>query len=223
MKSIPERSRDSAARALSGWGVDLGAQAWEMLDGYLGDVLEYGRRTNLTSSLDPSEIVRRHFLDSLAGLPLLRRKLPGGRPRIADLGAGAGFLGMCLKIAWPEAEVCLIESSERKFRFLSWTAARCGLPGLRVVHARAGAGAAVREAPFDAVAARALRALPELRALAFPLGRMLAAWVSAEPRAALGPGEVDEVARYRLPGEDRDRFVAILLPPCATEPPAARG
>ncbi|MBI5243823.1 MAG: 16S rRNA (guanine(527)-N(7))-methyltransferase RsmG [Elusimicrobia bacterium] len=214
-----------AESTLAGWGVALDERQWALLDNYLGDVLEYNRKVNLTAASGEAEVVRRHFLDALAALPELRARLSPA-PRLADIGAGAGFLGVCLKIAWPQAEITLIESAYRKFKFLSWAAARTGLRGLRVLHERAGS-----QRGFDCVLARAVAPLAKLAELALPMGKLLGAWESALPLALLeardravepcslaarpdagriGGGALDGSIAYRLPGEDRDRHVVFI-------------
>jgi 16S rRNA (guanine527-N7)-methyltransferase len=129
-----------------------------------------------------------------------------------------------LKIAWPDAEVTLMEAVERKFRFLSAAAARVGLPGLRALRRRAGDGGPLSsyERGFDAVIERALAPLPEAVALAAPMlgpAGLFAAFQSeppdpAEPalsRALASAGMVLVEARpYRRPGEDRDRRLALF-------------
>ena len=206
-------TRALAESALSAWGVALDAAQWALLDNYVADVLEYGRKVNLTAAADETEIVRRHLLDALAPLPDLRSRL-GPAPRLADVGAGAGFLGIGLKIAWPEAEVTLIESSYRKFRFLSLAGAKTGLRGLHVLHERAGS-----QCGFDCVLARAVAPLAALVGLALPLGRRLTVWQSSPPDpkgAALeralqtAGGSFEAAFSYRLPGEDRDRWIVHL-------------
>lgn len=221
--------RAEAEAVLSGWGVLLDAKAWGLLDNYLVDVLEYSRRVNITAAEGEEELVRRHLLDSFAGVNALRGRL-GPTPRLADLGAGGGFLGFCVKIAWPEAEVTLIESVYRKYRFLNVAALHLGVPGLRVVHERI-EPRRVRTpgaARYDAVIARAVAPLPELARLALPMAPLLAAWTSAAPapgdaalEKALSPhaAAVLEDRAYRLPGEERERHVVLV----GAKSPAERG
>lgn len=116
-----------------------------------------------------------HVADSLVALEL--PEVQGAR-RIADLGAGAGFPGLALAAALPEARVALVESAGRKCEFLARAVAAAGLENVEVVHARAeewgdGVGAC------DLVTARALASLPVLAEYAAPLlreGGALVAW-----------------------------------------------
>lgn len=131
-----------------------------------------------TTVRKPDEAVDRHVADSLAALvlPELRRAR-----RIADLGSGAGWPGLALAAALPDARVLLVESASRRCRYLERAVAVAGLANVEVVHTRAeewrdGLGA------NDIVTARALAALPVLCEYAAPLlveGGNLVAWKGA--------------------------------------------
>lgn len=172
----------------------------ELLRRYAEDALAYSAKTNLTAEKTLQGLLDRHVADGLAALPLLK-KLAGERPRLADLGSGGGFIGMSIKLSWPECEMTLIERLERKFRFLSGEAVKLGVKGLRVTKAAA-------PGSFDAVTARALAPLPEALKLGLPLcrpGGHFVVWQSELPKE--GEGLVDCVP-YRLPGEAKDRYLA---------------
>jgi 16S rRNA (guanine527-N7)-methyltransferase len=160
-----------------------------------------------TTVRDPVAAVDRHVADSLVAL-----ELPEVRAarRIADLGSGAGWPGLALAAALPEASVSLVEAAVRHCRYLERAVAAGGLTNAHVVHARAeawpeGLGA------HDLVTARALAALPVVCEYAAPLlveGGVLVAWKGAvgddEARAGalaaaglgLEVGEVRRVAPY---------------------------
>ena len=208
---------------LAGWlgerGVALSETQWGQLDAFVAELRAAAARTNLTADLDEASWWRRHLADGLAALPAMRARL-GAAPDVLDLGAGAGFVGVALKVAWPEARVSLLEASYRKFQFLNVAAARLGLPGLRVLWRRA-AG------EFDAVLERAVAPLPQAAALTLPLvrpGGVFVAWQSEPPvvagalAKALAPygAKLAETVPYRLPGESRTRVLAFFERPEAT-------
>jgi len=131
-----------------------------------------------TSVRDPGAAVDAHLADSLAGLAAMPLSTA---VRIADLGAGAGFPGLALAAARPDAEITLVEATGRKAEFIRRTGADAELTNIEVVHGRAEDWAAGRES-CDAVAARALAALPVLAEYAAPLlrvGGSLVAWKGA--------------------------------------------
>ncbi|TBR23835.1 16S rRNA (guanine(527)-N(7))-methyltransferase RsmG [bacterium] len=200
-------------------GAVLPESALATLDAYAKDVLEYGARTNLTAASTAAELWRRHILDGLAALAPLRSRLEGKpRPRVLDLGCGGGFVGVALAAAWPEAEVWLVDSVYKKTSFLTWTTTRLRLPNVRVVHGRAdgtgalellrhAGGASGRTEPMaDAVTARALAPRDEAFTLARPLaapGGWTALFTSDRP-------EEGETEVYRLPGEEKDRYISFV-------------
>jgi 16S rRNA (guanine527-N7)-methyltransferase len=161
-----------------------------------------------TTVTDPTAGVDAHVADSLAGLEVeaLRRAL-----RIADLGAGAGFPGLVLAAALPEARIALVESANRKCAFLERAAEAAGLQNVEVVCARAEAWSD-GIGTCDAVTVRAVAPLNVLVEYAAPLltaGGTLVAWKGrrdAEEEASgaaaaeilgLEPVEVRPVAPFR--------------------------
>lgn len=220
-------AHDLLAAACADWGVDLTPGRRALIDGYLAHLLEYNRATNLTAETDPEALRLRHVADGLAAAGILRKEILDKRRsgagserepvRLLDLGSGGGFIGIAIKIAWPEAEVTLMESLERKYRFLNAAAARMGLKGLRVVLRRAGSGPpSERDRDFDAVTARALAPLPEALALGLPLAAsdgLMAVFQSDVPAAAalaLLPARLVKAVAYRLPKEEKDRHLCLF-------------
>ncbi|MDE2510923.1 MAG: class I SAM-dependent methyltransferase, partial [Elusimicrobia bacterium] len=195
---------------------------------YLEDVKAKNAVTNLTADDSWDDLVQKHAADGVFAASALRRVLrergAPEKPRILDLGAGGGFIGICLKIAWPEPEVTLMEAVERKYKFLNSAITNLRMPGLRPLHRRAGAGApsSSYSTGFDAVIERALAPLPFAVGLSFPLlapKGIFAAFQSDEPdvkeselaRALAAAGaRVLESVPYRRPGEDRDRRLLIF-------------
>ncbi len=193
-----------------------------LLGRYIEELLAYNSKVNLTAQSDPRHILLRHVADGLAAVPVLRSRLPGA-PRILDLGAGAGFIGIAIKIAWPEAQVTLMEPAQRRYAFLNLAAARLGLGGLRLLRKSAGRDPlGPREAGFDAVVERALAPLPEALRIGLPLlspEGLFAAYQSAPPdprepalKRALErfSARLLESVPYRLPLEKRERCLALF-------------
>ena len=141
-----------------------------------------------TTVRDPAEAVDRHVADSLVALELDAVRSAG---TVADLGSGAGWPGLALAAALPDARVALVESAARHCRYLERAVAAGGLANVDVVHARAeewAAGIGVH----DVVCARALAALPVLCEYAAPLladGGVLVAWKGTVPPEEAAAGE----------------------------------
>ena len=99
-------------------------------------VIAEGRRTNLTAVRGAAEISRRHFQESLVLLEAIEAAGAFAWPAI-DIGTGAGFPGVPIKIARPEFELTLLEATRRKVEFLQRLTERLALSGVQVVHGRA--------------------------------------------------------------------------------------
>jgi 16S rRNA (guanine527-N7)-methyltransferase len=197
-------------------GLVLSEESLAKGQAYVELLKERNEKVNLTADADEESLYLRHLADGLPAAAFLKRLLAAGlAPRVADLGSGGGFIGFSMKMAWPEAEVTLIESLQRKYDFLNLAAARSGLKGLRVVKARAGMGGLA--GGFGAVVERALAPLPQAAALAAPLlspGGVFVAFQSETPdlesedlRTALHRAGLAflDIMTYRLPREDRER------------------
>ena len=214
--------------AARGWGAPLDEVALARVKKYLDEVAAKNATVNLTADDGWDDLVLKHAADGVFAAAALRKVLgPRGapeKPRILDLGAGAGFIGICLKIAWPAAEVTLMEAVERKYKFLNAAATSLRMQGLRPLLRRAGAGSpgSSYTTGFDAVVERALAPLPEAIRLSFPLlapKGIFAAFQSDEPdltepelsRALAAAGaRVLESHAYRRPGEARERRLVIF-------------
>lgn len=167
---------------------ELGSRYGVALDA-LAPILEL-QATDPTASTtvrDPAEAVDRHVADSLVALELDAVR---AARRIADLGAGAGWPGLALAAALPQAHVALVESAVRHTRYLERAVAAGGLTNVEVVHARAeewraGIGG------HDVICARALASLPVLCEYAAPLlmeTGVLVAWKGAVPEGEARAG-----------------------------------
>jgi 16S rRNA (guanine527-N7)-methyltransferase len=172
-----------------------------------------------TAVRDPAEAVDVHIADSLAGLEVPRL---AAAPRIADLGSGAGFPGLPLAIALPDARVTLVESATRKADFLRAAVQAAGAVNAEVAHARAEEWEAGR-GRCDIVVARALDSLAVLAEYAAPLltlGGALVAWkgrrdpdeesqgAAAAAQLGLRTAEIVPVQPYSA---SRDRHLVVMV------------
>jgi 16S rRNA (guanine527-N7)-methyltransferase len=180
------------------------------------ELLHWNARVNLTAITEPREVLEKHFLDSLAIVPEVREA-----STLLDLGAGAGFPGIPLKIVLPDLRVTLVDSVGKKVAFMKSAVARLSLAGASAVHARVD-GSPEREGleRAEVVVSRAFmdvaRWVPLGAKYAAPGGRVLA-MLGHPPQEA----ELDEAAKaaglrvtgfrkYRLPWSGSERAVAIF-------------
>ncbi len=162
--------RNLFAEGLRQLAIELTAQQSEQFERYRQELLDWNTRVNLTAITDPEEVLLKHFLDSLSLLMVYDR--PG--VRLLDIGAGAGFPGLPLKIVRPQWEVMLLEATGKKVTFLQHIIETLQLKNVVAVHARAEELAHKPEyrAKFDVVTARAVASLPILLEYAGPFCRL---------------------------------------------------
>lgn len=160
------------------FGVVVDRTAEARLARYRDLLIEWSARMNLTAIRDRAEIERRLFLDALAMVPFLDAHSPHPhcqpRPSLIDVGTGAGFPGLVLKILRPSLAVTLVDATAKKVAFLRTVIAETGLVGVRAVHGRAeelGRDRAYRD-QFDLATARAVASLPVLVEYLVPLLRV---------------------------------------------------
>lgn len=141
----------------------------ERLDVYARLLVEWNERMNLTAITDPTDMVYKHFVDSLSVAPLL----PTGAFSLIDVGTGAGFPGVPLAILRGDMRLTLLDSLNKRLVFLEELCRAVGVTATRI-HARAEEGGrdpALRE-QFDVATARAVAALPVLCELCLPFVRV---------------------------------------------------
>lgn len=143
----------------------------EKLSAFAGMVLQKNEVMNLTAITDPDEFYAKHIVDSLTLLPLIDEVLAvNPAPKLLDLGSGAGFPGIPLKIMRPQLQIVLLDSLQKRVRFLTDVITALELENISAVHARAeeaGRQKTMRES-FDLVTARAVAGLPTLLELCLP-------------------------------------------------------
>ena len=137
---------------------------------YRQELLDWNTRMNLTAITNPEEVLIKHFLDSLSVLKVYDKP----RTRLLDIGSGAGFPGLPLKIVRPNWQVVLLEATGKKVTFIQHVIETLHLKGVVAVHGRAEEFAHKREyrARFDVVTARAVASLPALLEYAAPFCRV---------------------------------------------------
>jgi 16S rRNA (guanine527-N7)-methyltransferase len=126
---------------------------------FLSELKKWNRAYNLTGIREDKDIVEKHFLDSL----LYLKAMPEGAVSVADIGSGAGFPGIPVKIIRPEIEMYLIESSGKKTAFLRHIVKKIRLDKIEVIEKRVEEVQAGRELPFpvDITVTRALYSIGE--------------------------------------------------------------
>ncbi len=199
-------------------GVDLTPAQLDQFERYYQALVQWNRKFNLTAITDYEEVQAKHFLDSLAGAPILAEELgvtlPIRRPlHLVDVGTGAGFPGIPLKIAEPRIRLTLMDGTGKKIQFLQQVIDELALSNAETVQGRAeelGRRPAYR-GQFDAVTARAVAPLNTLVEYLLPL-------VRREGYALIykGPGAPEEFVAARkaigVLGGETTRMVPVEIP-----------
>lgn len=208
--------------AAAGLNIHLSAGQIAQFETYLVLLLDWNKRLNLTAVREPDAIRQRHFLDSLTCVQAIG--VPSGRFSLIDVGSGAGFPGIPLKIFYPQMQLTLVESVAKKARFLETVVAELELSGTAVLTERAeglGQKESFRE-QFDWAAARAVAELRVLAEYLLPLcrirGRMLAQKGPSAPQEvtvaesaikALGGG-IPNLIPVHLPDKSDAQFLVVV-------------
>jgi len=194
---------------------------------YERELVDWNTRFNLTAIRDPQEIHTKHFLDSLTCVMALGERNLG---RLIDIGTGAGFPGIPLKIVYPKLQVTLVESVGKKAEFCRHVVKVLDLKAVEVVQERVetlGQDPAYRE-QYDWAVARAVAILPALAEYLLPLvrvgGSMLAMKGESGPAEAhsaeralkiLG-GHLRQLLPVTLPGVAEERYLVVIDKVAAT-------
>jgi 16S rRNA (guanine527-N7)-methyltransferase len=202
-------------------GITLSSYQLSLLDMYRQELDEWNDRFNLTAIHEPDKIRIKHFLDSFSPYMVIKNTPIN---RLIDIGTGAGFPGIPLKIILPETEVVLVDSINKKTEFCQHIINILNLKGIQVIQDRVerlARNEQFRES-FDWAVARAVAKLSTLSEYLLPFvkigGNMLAMRGDQGPFEAqkahramsLMGGELSQVKKLSLPGVTEDRFLITI-------------
>jgi 16S rRNA (guanine(527)-N(7))-methyltransferase RsmG len=155
LDSPGQPSAAAIQRAAGEFGLVLNGEQIQHIQQYTKVLLAWNDKVNLTAIRDPLEILYRHFCESMYGATAL----PVEKCRLADVGSGAGFPGLALKIVRPDLEVFLVESNVKKATFIAEVIRELGLTDTKVLVSRF-EELGEELAPLDFVCSRALGGFP---------------------------------------------------------------
>jgi len=218
-------------------GLTLDGERLAAFEIYYRELAVWNRRFNLTAVVDYAEVQCRHFLDSLSCLLAFPREgEPGAISHTVplrlhsgqiclDVGSGAGFPGIPIKIMLPESRMTLLEATSKKAGFLQHMVSLLHLSDTKVVNARAESAGHLPEhrAKYDVVLARAVAPMPILVEYCLPFcrlgGRLIAqkgANIEEEIAEAEGAirtlgGEILEIKSVAVPGISGERSLVLII------------
>ncbi len=207
--------------ALKAKGIELSSQQIEQFTIYYQTLVEWNEKINLTALTEEPDVYLKHFYDSISAAFYydFTKKV-----HICDVGAGAGFPSIPLKICFPNIKVTIVDSLQKRIGFLNTLAAKLNIEGVSFYHDRAedfGKNKLFRET-FDVVTARAVARMSVLSELCLPLCKPNGVFIAmkgaqADQELNLGKmaikllgGEVSKVETFELPEEAGERSIIII-------------
>lgn len=202
-------------------GIELSEKQLRQFDIYFETLVEWNEKMNLTAITDREEVYNKHFYDSITAA--FHHDFSGDI-HVCDIGAGAGFPSIPLKICFPNIKVTIVDSLQKRITFLNHLAAQLGIDGVAFYHDRAeffGQNEKFRH-NFDVVMARAVARMSVLSELCLPLCKTGGTFIAmkgpnaeeelteAENAISLLGGELEEVITFDLPEEAGERNIAIF-------------
>ncbi len=199
----------------------LSDQQKKQFERYFELLVEWNEKINLTAITDKEEVYLKHFYDSIA--PILQGLIPNETIKLLDIGAGAGFPSLPMKILYPQLDVTIIDSLNKRINFLQLLAQELDLEGVHFYHGRAEDLAQDKNfrARYDFVTARAVARMQVLSELTIPYlkvgGKLLALKASNAPEELLEAknalnllfSKVEDNLSYALPNGD-PRYITVV-------------
>ena len=199
----------------------LSDQQKKQFERYFELLVEWNEKINLTAITDKDEVYLKHFYDSIA--PILQGLIPNETIKLLDIGAGAGFPSLPMKILYPQLDVTIIDSLNKRINFLQLLAQELDLDDVHFYHGRAEDLAQDKNfrAQYDFVTARAVARMQVLSELTIPYlkvgGKLLALKASNAPEELLEAknalnllfSKVEDNLSYALPNGD-PRYITVV-------------
>ncbi len=202
------------------FGISLSEHQVEKFSLYAQLLVEWNEKINLTAITDEEGIVIKHFLDSISIIPFIGTETKS----LIDVGTGAGFPGIPVKILNDKIKVTLLDSLEKRIKFLNEVSQNLGLKDIYSIHGRAedfGSDKKYRE-QFDIATARAVASLPVLLEYCLPFVKVGGLFIAmkgpdakieikdSEKALNVLGGEIMEVKEFSLPNSDNERCIIII-------------
>lgn len=212
---------DQFQKALLEKGITLSDEQMKQYEVYFNTLVEWNEKMNLTAITQKEEVYLKHFYDSVSAAFYFDFNQP---LTICDVGAGAGFPSIPLKIAFPGIQVTIVDSLNKRINFLEHLAQELGLKNMQFVHDRAetfGKNPAHRE-KYQLVMARAVARLSVLSELCLPLAQIGGTFIamkggqaeeelqSGKKALAVLGGKLSSVHSFKLPVEESERNILIV-------------
>jgi len=205
-------------------GINLNKEQIKKISRYLELLIQWNQKINLTSLKTPQEIIIKHFLDSISCIKVINKYTDTEEISVIDVGTGAGFPGMPIKIICPSIKLSLLEARKKKTMFLEKVIEEMNFKQVKILNGRAetfGKGADYRE-KYDIAISRAVARLNVLSECCLPLVRVGGLFIAQKGRSykeetekglnavqVLG-GELIGVESVRVPFINQERYLLLI-------------
>ena len=218
---MENRNIDQFKKDLMALGIELTENQIEQFITYYEMLVEWNEFMNLTAITEYDEVMKKHFIDSIS---LIKAYDVSKEATVIDVGTGAGFPGLALKIAYPNLKVTLLDSLNKRIQFLNAVIEKLGLEGVETVHGRAEDFAKpdkLRE-KYDLCVSRAVANLSTLSEYCLPFVKVGGKFISyksekiaeemvaAKNAIGLLGGKVENQVEFTLPDSDIYRNLFVI-------------
>lgn len=211
--------RDEFLKEIDKLGITLNERQLNQLEKFYKLLIEWNQKINLTTIISEEEVYLKHFYDSLT---LVKEINLDQKLKLCDVGSGAGFPGIVLKICFPKLEIVLVEALQKRVNYLNDIIKKIGLTDIVAIHARMEDFSRINEEKFDMITARAvanLNVLLEISVRALKIkGQMIFMKANCEEeinhsRQALNKlsCNIVHINKFKLPIENSNRTIITVV------------
>ena len=197
-------------------GFDFSVEQISKFYKYMNMLIEWNEKINLTAIIEPNEIILKHFIDSLT----IYKDIPN-KSSVVDVGTGAGFPGIVLKIFFPNLKITLVDSLNKRVNYLNTIIKKLGLVNIEAVHSRMEDFSKVNEEKYDIITARAvanLSVLSEISVKALKIqGKLVFMKALCDdelemvlPKLSILGLKFNKVDKFLLPIEESNRSLIVF-------------
>ena len=199
-------------------GIEVNSKKLEQLEKYYGLLVEYNKVMNLTTITEKKEVYLKHFYDSLTLSKIVDLNK---EQSLCDLGSGAGFPGLVLKIFYPNLKMVLVDSLNKRINFLNEVIKELDLKNIQAVHARIEDYSRSNKESFDVVTARAVAPLNIVLELGINLVKVGKYFIAMKGNLDNEPSfqnsinklncSLGNIIKFKLPVEDSSRSLIKII------------
>ena len=211
-------NKETFIKELNELGINPSTEQLTQLDEYADFLLEYNTKTNLTAIREKEQVYLKHFYDSLTLTKVID---PTKEESLCDVGTGAGFPGLVIKILFPNLKVTLVDSLNKRIEFLKTVIKELNLKDIEAIHARAEEFAQLNREKYDIVTSRAVAPLNILLEYNIPLlkenkhfiaykGIISQEIINSEHALKELNAKVEKVEEFLLPIEQSNRTIILI-------------